>query len=212
MHDLLLAIYIVVAIISAFLLKRTDGAFRYVALYIIFTAITEWLSIILIKIFRSNTIALNGFVVIMVFLYYFIFKKLWARDKYWNVQNGFFITVIVSLIATTFFFKNKDDFPWIQILMLSLIIIYNSLLVLRQMLDEPVETSIFRQSKFWLCSIVFIYYACTFFYWCMYNLLNNEALDYMMMFNTILCCVFYPVLTYSVYLNTIENKQSSIGG
>jgi hypothetical protein len=207
MHDFLLGIYIVVAIAAALLIKRTDRAFRYVAIYIIYTALSEWVAIIMINQSVNNLIVLDIYVLTCAFLFYFIFKGLWLNNRFWKIQNRIFITGLILIVGISIYTHASPIFPWLQLLLLSLLIIYNCLIVLQQMLDEPIEMSLFQQSKFWLCSIVFIYHAGTFFYWCMFNFLNIEALKFMWMFNIILCCFFYPILTFSVYLNTREKRQ-----
>ena len=112
--------------------------------------------------------------------------------------------IFLWAIINSIFLQSIWELPSHAVMPLSLIVVFHALVVMSKMLNVPIPTPLWKQSKFWLCSAIVIYHSSTFFHWCIYNYHHNHII--MNRVNLVMCWIFYAALTYSIWLNRNENK------
>jgi len=122
------------------------------------------------------------------------------------------IPVAVIGIMNSVFLQDMRTFPSNILLLSHGIFLILSLLLFKQMLEEPVARNLFRQGEFWIAGAYLLFSSAVFLSFGLQNYfkrnqLNLEPLNHMIYFTNIL---FYTLLGIALYTEQSHNKETFI--
>jgi len=188
--------------------SKLSSPYKWVAALLWITSISEFSSLAIYMIWKFNAPIAHLYAALCVVIYYKIYEALLHGRKGWSLIRILFALLLVFCIINSCFIQSIYILPTHSVNATSLLVVTCSLMVFVNMLDEPVSTSLWRQSKFWLNASVFFYHTTSFVVWTVPNYFQanqimSEIPQYLV---PVMCCFFYAALAVSLYLNKRENE------
>ena len=158
-YDLIIyyLILFVVAIIGMVRLSKLTIPFRILAYLIIVILISEIIARVLVYTIRNSNPPYHILCILQYAGFAYIYYRLLTGHR---ARIYILISIIPFCILSclnTLFFQTFFTFPSNIIMLSYIVFIIFSLLLFMQMLDQPKETAIFKQSIFWLNIAILIY-------------------------------------------------------
>lgn len=186
--------------------SKLSPAFKTLTILIIATFIIETVKKIVGKIFHNSmpVAHLSAMVEYSLFasVYYYLLSNRYLKKL---IMASIFFMLLLEIV-NIIFFESLLQFPAILLNVSQFIYVLYSLLLFRQMLIQPAEESLFKQSIFWFnldmllySTAMFLDFALTSYF--IKNKLDATALIY---FSIIVNMLFYAVIGISIL---IDNKK-----
>ncbi|WP_259071739.1 hypothetical protein HDF24_04900 [Mucilaginibacter sp. X4EP1] len=205
-YYLYLLLLFFVSLIGLLRYKKLSPAFKTLTILIIVTFISETIKKIVGRIFHNSmpVAHLSAFVEYSFFasVYYYLLSNRYLKRL---IMASIFFMLLLEIV-NIIFFESLLQFPAILLNVSQFIYVLYSLLLFRQMLIQPAEESLFKQSIFWFnldmllySTAMFLDFALTSYF--IKNKLDATALIY---FSIIVNMLFYAVIGISIL---IDNKK-----
>ncbi len=204
--------YILLLVWSLILYKKLSRSFKWVAIMIWLTILHETIAFVLKRVELPNTFGSHIYSIALVPLFYIIYDRFLKQIPGWPWIRFVYFVVFLFCILNSIFVQSTKIIPSYNLNALSLVVIASSLLFYLKMLKEPISSPIQHQSQFWLNTAILFYHSSSFVIFSLTNHfhLNNYSLSQLKYMNIIMCCVYYPALGYSLWLNAKEmNRERS---
>lgn len=199
-------IYLILLLWSIFLFKKVSRPFQWVTVMIWVTVVCEAYAFTLKMMRLPNTIGTHFYSIALVPIFYLIYNSFLKNISGWIWMRFIYLIVFIFCIINSLYVQSPGIIPSYNLNALSLLVITSALLFFLNMLKEPVSSPILRQSKFWMNTAVLFYHASSFVIISLMNHFhsNNFSLSYLKYTNIVMCCIYYPVLGMSLWLNSKE--------
>ncbi len=209
MNTFLLLVYLVGSVVALLSWYKLTTPFRLAALFIVVTFLFDLMARYIRFEFHYNMWVYHIYNLLLIPIFYFIFRLMLNLKGWRTWLEVVFFSLFTWAILNSLFFQSIWEMPSYVVIPFNLMVIFCSLLVLRKMLDEPIQIHLLKQSQFWFCTAVLLYQSCSFFYWTIYNFLGGESSMLLLKLNLAMCILYYTTLTYSVWLNKKENMTAN---
>jgi hypothetical protein len=186
--------------------KKLSPAFKTLTTLIIATFISETIKKIIGKIFHNSMPVAHLWAIMEYAFFSFVYYRL-LEDRL--VKKAIIASVFFMLlleIVNFSFFETLLQFPSLILNVSQFIYVLYSLLLFRQMLLNPAEESLFKQSVFWFnldmllyCTAMFLDFALT-----DYFIKNNLDATILIYFSIVVNMLFYAVIGVSIL---IDNRK-----
>lgn len=201
---LYLLLLLAVSVYGVFNLKRLNTPFKILTLLIGITFISECLSRLFISKFHNSAPADHGYAIaefiLIAGIYYFLFKNVRMKRLLWASIPLFIIAEIINLV----YFQTIFEFPSVLLSAQELACVAFSLFYFTEMLLNPIEVPLFKQSAFWLNTSLFLFSAIIFLCFGLMNslIVNQIGTDTLSIFIYWVNIIFYCVLWFSINIET----------
>ena len=168
-YDLLVLIAFIIGLVR---FKKLASPFKILTCSVGVTILLEILSLIFIKIYGTNALIYH-LMSISAYIFYAVAYSLLFKDRRIKKAIMFFIPVIFSFFLVNILFLQQPSdkqFPTNIYLITNILYVIFSLLMFKQMLQQPSDSSITKQSIFWFNSAL-LFFSTTMF-------LNMGLLNY----------------------------------
>lgn len=192
---LYLLLLVVVFVIGVLQYKKRPAPFQALTLLVGVTVVSECLGRCLI--YRNgNSMPVYHIYIILLYLFYaWIYRRLSTSPA---VKKAILISapVFVGLsLVNSLYYQSMKQFPSNMLLIACVLIILLSLSIYRQMLNFPIEESLFRQPVFWLNTGTLFFFTTTFLFWSFFNYFIRQKLNLSLLTDMIyLSNIFYYVI------------------
>jgi len=205
-YYLYLLLLFLVSFIGILRYSKLSPAFKTLTILIIATFISETIKKIVGKIFHNSMPIAHLWAIteytFFSFVYYYLLKNRYAKKL---IIASVFFMILLEIVNITFF-ESLLQFPAILLNVSQFIYVLYSLLLFRQMLIQPAEESLFKQSIFWFNLDVLLFSAAMFLNFALTSYFIKNKLDATMLiyFSIIVNMLFYTVIGISIL---IDNKK-----
>lgn len=199
------------SIISIFSFNKIDESYKFLALLIYCTFLTEISAILFAKYFHSNHNVFQIFTIIEYYFYTKIFSAFIKAEKLKKIISfSFYIFLIISIL-NIFFLQPISTSNTNTIILECYLIVVMSLLLFIDIRNNLEYHNILTEEVFWFNSAVFIFYSINIIIWGLrslkvYNLKNPPEIVYNQLL-WFLCIILYSVFTISIVKNARKSKN-----
>jgi hypothetical protein len=206
---IIIIIYVCVSILGIVHYKNLSDAFKGVAWFLWFTSFIEIVMGAMAYAQIPNTPIAHIYTILIGPAYFLIYRHLLNSTSGWRWIQLLFILLFIFCIINSLILEKSPLMPTHGINADNLVVITCALLLYLKMLSEPGEKPLWYHSIFWLNTGIFFYNCSTFFVFTMLNHFyrNQYSTDLLSTTNFVMCCVFYIILGFSLWLNYRERKH-----
>jgi hypothetical protein len=201
------------AISGLYCIKKVDTAFRWLAMLIVLTFLSELIAkYISYGLNKQNNIIYHIFTPIEYTFYILIFTQFLHNKKrqklFWFSALGLFLLEI----GNTIFFQKLNEAPTNVIMVECVLLVFLSLLLFLKIRESPSQGNLLREGVFWFNSAVLCYYAFSTLHWGfhnmeVYNMENPPLILYHL--NKILSGFLYLTFSMAILLNAMARSSIS---
>lgn len=144
--------------------KKLNKTYKLLGLVIIISMLSEIIARYLSYAIANSYPPYHFLVPFLVFIHTQLYLSvLKATKKMRSFFNFIMVVLILFSIINTIYFQNMTELPTRSYNLLSLMIVFYSLLMSKQMLITPLKSSLWKHSFFWVNMGNFIFYTLTLF-------------------------------------------------
>jgi len=157
-------VLLVVALFGIINIRKMNILFRLLTFYVLYTLISENVSLIASYIWLNNSLILKIYLCVeitfMCGIYYFLFRH--SKQK----KLIIFFSALLFLSCITFFIVDREALlPGYPLTLESTMFIVFSVMYFFQLLKYPYEHDLLSMGEFWLNSSVLVYSTGSFVFW-----------------------------------------------
>ena len=185
-----------------FTTRSVGKPYRYLTLLLVAVFLLEGSTRVTARVIQSSYPVYYITMVVLMILYGKIYAALLPDTKLYKaltrfVPMAFAAVVITATISTSSYFS----WPGKELIVLSLLLVFFSLLLYLHMLHNPSEVSLFKQPVFWFNTGTFLFYSISFFSLTFKELLIPDTLagylsEYIIVFSGAFIYLLYGVAIY----------------
>lgn len=182
--------------------------FRILVVIIIFTFISEAVSLCLAINYGLSFPVYHFYVIVSFAMYSIIYQFLLEGSKVRFAIRFITIPLILFCITNSFLFQGIKTFPSINIVVSSVFLVTYALLYFRQLLDQRVDGAIVGESYFLFNIAILAFFSSQIFNWGIYNYLLKSRInpDAIVIFGYVMSVLFYTLLGFTILM---DNKSKS---
>lgn len=186
---LYMLLLLILANIGVAKFQRLTTPFRFLAILLIYTFVSEMVSFYTTATYGSNLSVCHLFVWVQFAFLSLVYAKIFG----WGVRTGLIITALFLLVSccNIFFLQSIRKFPSNTAMLSSCFFITISLFYFKRLLQHVERENILKRSVFWFNAAILIYFSLAFWYWGIYNHMLNHKIT------------TAPVTTIIYYLNIL---------
>ncbi|MBS1730748.1 MAG: hypothetical protein JSS67_08205 [Bacteroidetes bacterium] len=203
-HSLYYGTLILSACLSLFLFHKASRAFRFLALLIIITFISEYLAKYLSTARENNSIIYHFFTPVEYFIYTCIYRQ-FLKGKIWNKFFLISISVVLLMEILNTRYLQPLNIDNTNIMMLeNILLVFLSLMLFFQIRTSHLNDSFLKDGVFWFNSIILIYYTFNilisgFHSFKVYQMQDPPLIMYQI--NLLLSALLYLIYSLAIILN-----------
>ena len=210
-HSFYYSLLISGTLIALIFLKRVDVSFRWIAVLIVLTLISELTAkYISFSLRKNNNIIYHFFTVIEYFFYAIIYKQFFSTKK-WNTILNLTVWILVAAeIINVIFFQPFKITNTNTMILECLFLIFISLALFNKIRETTEYGNILQEGIFWFNSAVLFYYSFNILIWGfhsiqVYQLKNPPYIIYNA--NLLLSGLLYLFYSISILLNFFNKRK-----
>ncbi len=210
-HSIYYSSLIFAACMCLLLFYKADPPFRWLALLVIITLVSECNAIFLAEKFNNNSIEYHVFTPIEYFFYANIFSRFF-KNKKWNVYLIVSVVVLVILEFLNTKYNQPLDKDNTNIMFIeNILLVFLSLMLFVNIRTLHQSDNILLEGVFWFNSMVLIYYTfnilITGFHSFKVYQFKDPPMD-IYDINLLLSALLYLVYTLAIILNVVHKRKS----
>ncbi len=165
-HSFYYSLLIMASVISLLFFKRADKTFKWLAVLIMLTLISELVAkYISFSLHRSNAVVYHIFTPVEYFLYACIYKN-FRHSKKWDRILVVSIGLLVGIeILNTIFFQPLQASDTNTMIVESVFLVFLSLNLFIKISESPVYKNLLKEGVFWFNCAVLCYYSFNILIW-----------------------------------------------
>lgn len=199
-ETIVLLIFIAIPmLIGVYYYKKIKIPYRILVFLLIVTFIVELIAEFAALIFRNNLVVYHFFSPIEYTLLALLFKSLIKNNKIRLFINFSILIYIPFTLINSFFIQQffNEKINSHAILVESILVVYFSLVYLKQLLTSEINYSVYKLGAFWICLGCLLFFGTNVFFWGYYNYLIGLEGYQMHLFFRIL--FFENLVLYSLF-------------
>jgi hypothetical protein len=192
------------------LLSKTGTAFRWLALLMLLTFISEafakYLSLV-VKV--NNSPVYHVFTLVEFVVYAQIYRVMFVQKRWRRILQVMILLLVLAGAANVLFFQGFGTANTNTIILENLFLIFLSLCFFNKLRDRGPEGNILRQGVFWFNSAVLFYYSFNILIWGFHSIRVYQLKDppfFIYYLNLLLSGLLYIVFSYALLLNVRAKK------
>jgi hypothetical protein len=199
-----LFLLLIISLYGVLNLKKLSTPYKILTFLIGITFLSECLSRLLIGVFHNSAPADHGYAItefsLIAGIYYFLFKKVLFKRLVIISIPLFVMAEIINLV----YFQTVFEFPSVLLSLQELACVVFSLFYFTEMLLNPIDVPLFKQSAFWLNTSLFSFSAIIFLCFGLMNslIVNQIGINTLSTFIYWVNIIFYCVLWFSINIET----------
>lgn len=203
---------ILAALISIFLFIRADAPFRWLALLVVLTLISELSAIYILRFSKTNSIVYHFFTPIEYFFYTMIYYRFFRNKKWLYFLMGSVICLLLLEVLNTIYLQPLQVDNTNIAIVESIFLVFLSLMLFVNIRTSLASENILKEGVFWFNSIVLIYYTFNilisgFHSFKVYQFQNPPMVIYQI--NFLLSGLLYLVYSLSIILNVAAKRKTT---
>ncbi len=209
-HGFYYCVLITAFAISLIYYKTAGKAFKWIAILIFLTSISEFIALYVGLTYGSNGIVYDIFTPIEFLIYAIIYNLFLNNRTLKNLFVGMAIAMFVIDVANVIFFQPITEIPTNTMNIEMVLLVFLSLLLFISIRQKPIYENIIAEGVFWFNSAVLFYYSFNIliwgFYGIMYDMIDPPKINRQMLLLS--SSLLYLIYASSIILNcTSENKM-----
>jgi len=211
-HSFYYCSLLLASLISIFLFKKVQAPFRWLAILVVLTLISELMAKYIHLISGNNSIVYHFFTPLEYFFYANIFYRLFKK-KNWNtfLIASVLLLIILELLNTKYL-QNLEVVNTNIAIVESIYLVFLSLMLFVSIRTSLASENILKEGVFWFNSIVLIYYTFNilisgFHSFKVYQFQNPPMVIYQI--NFLLSGLLYLVYALSMILNVVAKRKTT---
>ncbi len=210
-HSFYYSALILTACISLLLLHKADPPFRWLALLVIITVVSECIAKYLGYKYGNNSIDYHIFTPIEYFFYANIFYRFFKHKK-WSVFliSSVVLLVLLEFLNTKYLQSLQEDNTNIMMLE-NILLVFLSLMLFVNIRTSHTSKNILLEGVFWFNSIVLIYYTFNILITGFQGLKVYQFKDPPMVIyeiNLLLSAILYLIYALAIILNVMHKRKT----
>lgn len=206
---LYLILLICVSLLGLLNFKKLSSPYKLLTVFVLITFLSESLTRYFAKEYRNSFPVYHVYYPLHYFFitsFYIFFLRRFKAALSWS-----WVALVALALFNIIFFQSPFQFTSNIVLVCSIIYIFCSLLLFKNMLNHTDETPLLKQGLFWYNTSTLIIYIFTFFCWSFYNILlkanSTDALTTIIYF---LGMQYYLVTGIAIYLDSSRHKKKEV--
>lgn len=202
-------IYILLFVYSIYAYRRVSRAFKALCLLIWITVVCEYLAYFYYPQPSISAVFGHLYTLGIIVPFYLLFREFLHDQNAWKIMRWIFAIVFLICFFNSVYIESFQLMPTINMNVISLSVILCTLFCYLKMLKQPTSISLVMQSMFWLCTSFLMYHTASFFVFTLSNYFykNNFSSYLLQEINVVMCCLYYPALGFSLWLNSQESTN-----
>lgn len=202
---------IVAACISLLLFLKADPPFRWLAILVIITLVSEYIAKYLGDKYGNNSIVYHIFTPIEYFFYVNIFYRFFEKKK-WNrfLISSIVLLILLEFLNTKYLQSLQEDNTNIMMLE-NILLVFLSLMLFVNIRTSHTSKNILLEGVFWFNSIVLIYYTFNILITGFQGLKVYQFKDPPMVIyeiNLLLSAILYLIYALAIILNVMHKRKT----
>ncbi len=204
---IILSLILVSVIIGVVRYKKATAPFKLLIIYLILTLVSECISEAMAKLSHNNMIMYHIFAPVEYVFYTLIYRKIFS-GKLKQIITYLMIPVLAFALINSLFFQKTNTFPSNFLLSYQVIFLFYALMGFRQMLLDPKQVSIYKQSFFWLNLSLMLFSTTLFLYFGLLNfsIRHGMNIDSLTIFSSVVNIIYYILLSTTILIDSSKRE------